>query len=270
MQPIRRRRHAPLRALAIAAVTVGLLGAGCDMPIGRATARPSRVVATAEPPPTATPLVIDEGPTPRPEPSGAADLVRAADALADLDSYRVTVVSSGVVPATPAGGRVTMRSTVVQGAHPAAEFTMTGVDGYVDGRLEAVVIGEDAWLKAGQGPWTKSPGGAADFDAAFTTLSPIDLAGGFERLTGALERVGGQRKNGQQAIRYRSAEGDQRAIAAGLTQGTVDVWLATDGGYLVALSVAGTWDVDGTATPISLTIDVTSANNAANRVVPPA
>jgi hypothetical protein len=270
MQPASHHRHAPLKALAIAALAFGLVGAGCDMPIARSTPRPSRLVATPEPRPTATPTEIDEGPTQRPEPTGGLDLIGAADALADLDSYRVTVASRGLVPATTATGQVTMTSTLVQGPDPAAEFTMTGVDGYPGGHLQAIVIGEEAWLRSGTGGWSKSPGGAADFDAAFTTLSPIDLVSDFEGLAGALERVGPQRRNGQQAIRYRSTEGDEEAIAAGLTLGTMDLWLAADDGELVALAIEGTWDVDGAATPILLTIDITHVNDPANRISPPA
>jgi hypothetical protein len=269
MQPASNHRHAPLRTLAIAALAFGLLGAGCDMPIARTTPRPSRLVATPVPRPTATPPGIDEGPTPRPLPSGAVDLIEAANALADLDSYRVAVASRGLVPAATSGGRVTMTSTLIQGADPAAEFTMAGVDGFDGGRLQAVVIGEEAWLKSGSGAWSKSPGGAADFDAAFTTLSPIDLVSEFEGLAGAIEQVGEQRRNGQRAIRYRSEDGAANAAAAGLTDGTLDLWLALAGGYLVALEIDGTWDIDGVATPVLLTIDVTNVNDPANRVSPP-
>ncbi|MBA2718502.1 MAG: hypothetical protein H0U52_04535, partial [Chloroflexi bacterium] len=217
----------------------------------------------------ATPAATDEAPTVRPEPSSGVDLVAAANALADLDSYRVSLVSRGLVPATTTGGRVTMTSTLVQGADPAAQFTMTGVDGFAGGRLQAIVIGEEAWLKEGTADWQKSPGGAADFDAAFTTLSPIDLASGFDGLAAAMAKVGAERKNGQPTTHYASEAGDDRAVAAGLTEGTTDLWLAGDGGHLVGLAIDGTWDLDGTPTPITLTIDVTNVNDPANRVSPP-
>jgi len=45
-------------------------------------------------------------PTIRPIPSGGVDLIGAADALADLDSYRVSVVSRGLVPTSSPDGRV--------------------------------------------------------------------------------------------------------------------------------------------------------------------
>ena len=254
--------------MAIAGLAFGLIG--CDASITRSTPRPSRLVATPEPRPTATPSEIDEVPTPRPVPSGGLDLIAAADALADLDSYRVSVVSRGLVPASTANGEVTMSSTLVQGAAPAAAFTMTGVDGLEGGRLEAIVIGEEAWLKSGSGSWLRSPGGAADFDAAFTTLSPIGLVSGFEGLALATNKVGDERKNGEPATHYVSQDGDDDAAAAGLTHGVTNLWLAADGGYLLGLTIDGTWDLDGTPTPIRLTINVTNVNDPANRVTPPA
>lgn len=268
-----RRPNSPRRrALLLAAVAfagLALVLTSCDGPIGRSSPRPSRLVATPEPRPTATPTEIDEAPTPRPTPSGGLDLIAAADALADLDSYRVSVASRGLVPASTADGQVTMTSTLVQGADPAAAFTMTGVDGLEGGRLQAIVIGEEAWLKSGSGSWLRSPGGAADFDAAFTTMSPIGLVSGFEGLALAINRVGEERKNGEPAIHYVSQDGDDAAAAAGLTHGITNLWLASDGGYLLGLAIEGTWDLDGTPTPINLTIDVTNVDDPANRVSPP-
>ncbi len=263
------RRRTPLLAAIAIVAGLAVVLAGCDASIARSTPRPSRLVATPEPRPTGTPTEIDEAPTPRPVPSGGLDLIAAADALSDLDSFRVSVVSRGLVPAATADGAVTMTSTLVQGADPAAAFTMTGVDGLEGGRLQAIVIGEEAWLKSGNGSWLRSPGGAADFDAAFTTLSPIGLVSGFEGLALAINRVGAERKNGVPTTHYVSQEGDPEAEAAGLTHGITNLWLATDGGYLVGLTIDGTWDLDGTPTPILLTIDITNVNDPRNRVSAP-
>jgi hypothetical protein len=236
----------------------------------RTTPRPSRLVATPDPRPQPTPSELDEAPTLRPEPAGEGpDLVEAANALADLGSYRVTVVSRGLVPATPTGGEVSMTSTLVQGDAPAAQFAMTGVDGFAGGRLQAIVIGDEAWLREGSGGWQKSPGGAADFDAAFTTLSPIDLVTQFDGLSAALGAVGEERKNGQRAAHFRSEDGDAAAVEAGLNRGTTDLWLAVDDGHLVSLAIDGTWDLDGTPTHVTLAIDVSHVDDPANRVTAP-
>jgi hypothetical protein len=261
--------RAPLLGIVAAAVLAITLG-GCDLMIATTTPRPSRLVATPEPTDTPGPTEDDEVPTIRPDPSGSSpDLVDAANALGDLKSYQVAVATRGLVPATPASGTVTMTSTLIQGANPAAEFSMAGVDGFAGGRLKAVVIDDKAWLKEGAGRWVVSPGGAADFDAAFTTLSPIDLVDGFDGLSVALHRVGTERRNGRPSIRLHADSGDAAANAAGLSAGSVDAWLAASGRYLVALVIDGTWDVDGTPTRVVLRIDVTHVNDRANRVVPP-
>jgi hypothetical protein len=162
-----------------------------------------------------------------------------------------------------------MTATIIQTDHPAARFTMEGVDGLDGGRLEAVVIGDVAWQKEGTGPWRKSPGGAADFDAAFQPLSPIDLVSQFDGLSGGLHDVGRGTRNDRPAIHYRIDASDAAAAAAGLSSGSADLWV-TDGGDLVAVDVDGAWDVEGTATAVTLRIDVTHVDDPANVVRPPA
>jgi hypothetical protein len=147
---------------------------------------------------------------------------------------------------------------------------MEGVDGFVGGRLEAVVIGDEAWLREGGGSWRKSPGGAADFDAAFTSLSPIDLASGFDDMTPALEEVGPESRNTRATIHYRADATNAVAANAGLSAGTADLWVDVRAGFLVGLEVAGTWDIEGTPTPVTLRIDVTHVGDRANVVKPPA
>ena len=259
---IRSRVIGPLLVAALAVLLVA-----CDLMVAPSpTPRPSRPSRTPEPLPSIV-ADPDDVPTPRPEPSGnGPDLVDAANGLADLDSYRVTVVSTGLVPATPAGGSVSMTSTLVQGDNPAAEFTMLGVDGFEGGRLQAIVIGDEAWLKEGSGNWRKSPGGAADFDAAFTTLSPIDLTSGFEDLSAGLVAAGTARKNGIPTRHYHADGSNPAVSAAGLTTGAADTWLAVDGGYLVSFAVSGTWDVDGAPTPVTLRIEVSRVNDRSNTV----
>ncbi len=258
------------RAVLLAAA-VALLVGGCDLMVATTTPRPSRLVATPEPVPSAAPTEDDEVPTIRPDPSGSGpDLLDAANALADLRSYRVAVATRGLVEATPAGGLVTMTSTLVQSADPAAEFSMAGVDGYKGGRLDAVVIGDKAWLKEGSGSWVVSPGGAGDFDAAFTTLSPIDLVTQVAALSPALVRVGTERHDGRSTIRYHADSDSPVAKAAGLTAGSIDLWVSTSGRFLVGLVLQGTWNGDAAPIAVTLKIDVTRVNDAANKVSPPA
>jgi hypothetical protein len=269
--------HRPT-ALAVRLVRASLLLAlvgsvvACDLMVAPASPSASRRVASPQPTFAEEPTQSDEVPTIRPEPSGVIDLIDAADALADLDSYRVSVVSRGLVPSSATDGRVTMTSTLVQGDPPAASFTLEGVDGlegFASGPLHAVVIGDEAWLRSGSGSWSKSPGGAADFDAAFTTVSPSELVSGFDALGPAFAEIGPETKNSRPTIHYRADATDPKATDSGLTSGHVDVWLAREGQYLISVRADGTMDVDGTATPILLDIDVTHINDPANRVRPP-
>jgi hypothetical protein len=259
-------------ALASPILFVAFLFAACELMQPPASSSPSTRPGTPAPAGSADAVATDEVPTLRPEPSGEVDLIDAADALADFKSYRVAIVTRGLVPSSAADGRVTMNSTLVQGDNPAAEFTMTGVDGFegvANGPLRAVVIGDRAWLRSGSGGWVNSPGGAADFDALFTTLSPTELVSGFEALGPAFVKVGAEGKNGRATTHYRVDPRHQAAVDAGLTSGDVDAWIAEDGGALISLAVDGTVDVDGTATPVILQIDVTHIDDPANRIRPP-
>lgn len=264
-------RPIPRVLAAVVAILIAAVVAGCGPLAILPTPRPSRFVATPAPPPEPDPTAteVDEVPTLRPDPSGAGpDLVDAANGLAVLASYRVSVTTRGLVPATPPNGLVSMTSTLVQGEEPEARFAMVGVAGFTGGRLDAVVIGDRAWLREGGGAWTPSPGGAGDFDAAFTTLAPISLVGAFETLTPTLTRVGTETRNGRKAVHYHADAGDDAAVAAGLSKGTVDAWIAS-AGDLVALAIDGTWDLDGTPSRVLLRIDVTHVDDPANDVKPP-
>ena len=262
-------RRSPLLLIAVATLTLAV--AGCDYMVAVPTARPSRAVTIPDPLPSAAPEESDEAPTLRPDPSTRVgpDLIDAANGLADLDSYRVSVVTRGLVPSFTTDGLASMTSTLVQGEDPAADIAMTGVAGFEGGRLRAVVIGDEAWLREGSGAWRKSPGGAADFDAAFTTMSPVGLLTEFEGLTPAIRRAGTAQRSGVKVIRYHTDSDDALAATAGLSAGSADVWLATTGGYLVGASIRGTWDIDGVATSVELTVDVSRINDRANRVTPP-
>jgi hypothetical protein len=267
------RRLTTLRSGTTLVLLAAALLAGCDAMIAPPTARPSREVSTPEPTARPTPTEVDEFETLPPDDASPepADFVAAAEALTDLDSYRVSVSTRGIVPASTADGVVSMASTLVQGDEPAAKFVLTGADGFAGGRLEAIVIGDRAWLREGAGSWKESPGGAADFDAAFTSMSPAELLVEFESLAPLLTSLGTERRNG---IRSEHRHGDSRSSLAfedaGLVDGVVDVWQATSGGYLVAVRIDGSWlDDDGNPVRTTLRIDVTKVNDPSNKVSPP-
>jgi hypothetical protein len=266
---------ARVAVLARVTLVIGIAAslAACDLMVASPSPSASRRVATPEPTTAETPIGTDEVPTIRPVPSGAVDLVGAADALADLRSYRASVVSRGLVPSSAPDGRVTMSSTLIQGNDPAAAFTLTGLDGFEGlggGPIQAIVIGDKAWLRSGSGPWAVSPGGAADFDAAFTTLSPSELVSGFEPLAPGFVKVAAETRNGRETTHYRVDATDPSAGDAGLTSGSVDVWIDRTAGRLISIHASGSVDVDGTTTRVLLEIEVTHVDDPANKVRPPA
>jgi len=256
--------------MATAAVMVICVG-GCDSFLGPPPS-PSPIRSTA---PSATPSQPpDELPTPRASRAeGALDIVAATEALVDLRSYRVRISARNLVPAAKPDGIVTMTETVVATADPSAvAFTISGAD-LTDGEtVEAIVIGEGAWIRTGNGKWAKSPGGAADFDAVFTTLSPDSIVFDFDDIASAMTKVGSETKNGRATEHYRLDADSNAAVASavGMTAGAADVWLATEGRLLIAMAVDATMDVDGTATHVVLTIDVDRINDARNVVRAPA
>jgi hypothetical protein len=55
-----------------------------------------------------------------------------------------------------------------------------------------------------------------------------------------------------------------------LTDGTLQLWRATSGRYLVGLVLDGTWLTDdGSPSHVELKVEVTNVNDAKNRVVAP-
>lgn len=263
--------HGSPRSVAAIAVatTVAVAVAGCALFTPPSAPNPSRLSRTPEP------IVVpsdapDEVPTPPGDTPGGIGFASAASGLGDLDSYRVALTSTGLVASSAPDGRVSMTATIIQTDHPAARFAMDGVNGLEGGRLEAVVIGDEAWQKEGSAAWRKSPGGAADFDAAFQPLSPIDLVSEFDGLSAGLHQLGRETRNERPAIHYRISSTDAAAGAAGLSAGAADLWVTEGRGDLVGVDVEGTWDIDGTATPITLRVDVSHVNDPTNAVRPPA
>jgi hypothetical protein len=275
IRPARARRSTrpstrPLVALVLV-VVAATSAAGCDAVFGPEPSPSVRAVASAPASEEPAPTESDEFQTLPPDPGTTGpSLVAAAQALADLDSYRVSITTRNLVPAATSGGVVSMTSTLIQGDQPAARFVMTGADGFAGGRLEAVVIGDEAWLREGSGAWQKSAGGAADFDAAFTTMSPVELVTPFEGLSTRLVVGGTERRNGIRATRLDLDATDGTASDAGLTDGTLQLWRATSGRYLVGLVLDGTWLTDdGSPSHVELKVEVTNVNDAKNRVVAP-
>lgn len=257
------RRSSPLGALL--AVLVAVVLAACG---GSASHSPS----AGRPSPSATPSAAPtESGSDDPDPSGSAvDLSDATDALAELDSYTITLEASGPV-ASDDGSAVRVTSTVVQGEEPAARFTITGMASAPAG-MSIVVIGDEAWIDIGNGGWLKSPGGAADFEATFLSLSPAFIVAEFSSVQAGILKVGDEERNGVATEHFRldADESPEVAQAAGIGDGIFELWIAKDGGYLVSARFAGTYAPTGSPEPATMSIDVTDINSPDNVIEPPA
>ena len=235
------RRASLAAALTISAVTFTACGGGAT-----ATATPTPTPATdATPAPAATPAT-DAMPTP---PGVGAmpsfDLSGLVKNLDGVDSYRVTITTSG---------EVEYAATVV--TKPVLSRDVTLGDG-----TRIVVIGDEAWVGDADSLQPAPPELATPMLAAF---DPVLLMGAFTApgaMTGATE-VGTEEKNGVQARHFSVAGNSMLGAMASLPPGSsIEMWIA-DQGYLVSMSIGGTGEG-------GFTMDVTNVNDSANVVERP-
>jgi hypothetical protein len=258
----------PSRLLLLIAA-LALVVAACG---GSASPAPSSA-ASAEPTPTAEPT--DEPtaePTDSGEPGGdGPDVGGAAAALEDLSSYQIDISISGVLPTASGSSGITM-SALVDRENDAADFTMSGFEGLptAGSGLRVIVIGEDAWLDLGTGTFVATPGGASTYGDLVDSLSPTELLGGLDTEDfSSLPAVGREEKNGLATTHYH-ADGSNPQFAANFgPDGVTDVWIADDGGYLVSMTVSGTTDVDGVATDIEMSIDLSRIDDSTINIQAP-
>jgi hypothetical protein len=215
-------------------------------------------------------------PEPTPSGSGATtgglDLSGSADALNGIDSYKIAIDMTGIVPSTAGTGKVTLNGTIVT-KDDAAQLALSGIEGLPAESMTVIIIGQDAWIDMGTGTYIPSPGGAGTFDQTFAGLSPTAL---FQQMQldqfGAqFLKLGDEHKNGVSAGHYevKGSLSQELSDAIG-PDGIVDVWVAEDGGYVVAMTMNGQVDVNGTKQPVVMSIDITDINNPANKVEAPA
>jgi hypothetical protein len=246
MDPIRRAAW----WLGTAFLTVALVacgGSASPSPSGAASSGPS-ASAPASSAPSASPAASSAASA---EPSSAASALPSIDvggslgALEGIDSYRISITS----------GPGTYEATVIVRPEPARAITVTS--GGSTTRI--VIIGQQAWLDTGGGTYSEVP---AAMTTAFTSMfDPLLLLGSADSYAGGWTSVGEEEKNGVQA-RHLHVDGTTLGGIAGFPAGaSVDVWVATDGGYLVA------WETSGF--PAETTIDISNVNDPANVVEAP-
>jgi hypothetical protein len=244
--------HRPFAALAL--LLVMLLIAACGGAASPSPAATGTPVAPASQPPASEPA--SEPPTEEPT-AGASgspdiDLGGAAEALENIDSYRIEMVIEGDAPAT-------FSAVIVREPEPAQEITIESAGN----RQRIIVIGGEAWMDAGTGEYTAVPAEIAGGLAS--AFDPVALASGLNQETppGALVEVGVEDRNGVQATHYRldpSAPGLE-SIPPGAE---MDIWIAEDGGYLVGLEATGLAD-----SVTALTMNISDVNSPQNVVQAP-
>lgn len=233
------------------------------------TTSPSETAAVSEAPASVAPPAAEAPPTYVPAASAAAggpDVNAAAAALDDIDKYALNIKVSGLLETASEADGITMNGTVDREAG-AYQFDMSGVAGLEDlgggSAVSFVVIGPDAWISTGDGNFIKAPGGAAMFGSLEQTLAPGTLIGSIP--PGSLNNllaVGQEDKNGVATTHYHVTGADAPQVAEGLgPDSVVDLWIADDGGYIVSMAIDGVVPVDGTATPVTMSMDVSRVND---------
>ncbi len=188
------------------------------------------------------------------------DLSGAATALANLSSYKVTMVGSGTGP-------FNVELIKINGSSPATSFIETSGSVVV---FRVIEIGTDNWVDQGTGTYAKNlvpnsslAGMMGAFDPG-TMFSNASKLANFDRL----ENKGVETKNGVQSIHLHADQNTQLpASASPIPAGaTIDLWVAVDGQFLVGLETVGFGPVSG---GVDLTIEITNINDSSLTVTAP-
>jgi hypothetical protein len=214
--------------------------------------------------PASQPSAAPSVPAASAAPSGVAlpsvgDLSNSATALSNVSSYKVSI--------TTTGGSNPGTDTIVVVRKPAFAESMTAIAGGHTTRI--VVVGAAVWIDEGTGTFVKNAIPASALAAMTSAFDPGTFLARVNKSTplSALQTIGVETKNGVQAIHLRvdhstALPAGQPTIPPG---GTVDLWVGTDGNYLVALEVNGMASAGAT----SVKVEVTNINDPSLSVSPP-
>ncbi len=265
-----RRVHPVLFAVGVAALLAACGGSSATKAPaptsagGPATAS-SGAVSQPSVVPSAPSVAASAAASVAPQPS-VGDVVNAASGLANLSSYKLSLATSG--------GSQNMTVTVVVVRKPSfAESVTESVGGHT---IRMVIVGTTLWMDEGTGTFVKTPlppsaiqAMTAGFDPG-VTLHEINK----NSMLSALKTVGVETKNGVQAIHLHGdhstpVPAGQPTIPPG---GTVDLWIATDGNYLVAMEWSGVISAGATPSatlPTSAKWEITNINDPSLSVSAP-
>jgi hypothetical protein len=248
---------------AIAALVVSACGGTA------ASTSPSEAPAASQAPAPAPESVAPESVAPPSDaPASAAagpDVNAAAAALENVQRYALDLTVAGLMPTAAGDSAITMSGTVDR-EQQAYQFDMTGMAGLEalgGSAVSFILIGQDAWISTGDGNYIKTPGGAGMFSQFTEGLAPESLLGMVPSTAlSGMQQIAQEEKNGVAATHYRVTGADSPGVAEGLgADSTIDVWIADDGGYMVGMVLDGTMDVQGTATPIQMSMDISRIND---------
>lgn len=274
----RARRWPDPLVLVVLLVGLALLVAACGGTASSGPGDSSGPSAEASSEPSVAP---SDAPTGSEEPTAGTDFSPAADNLNNLDSYKfsVEIVTANVTGGTGVTeGTTTMSGTVINAPSKASTLHLVSKDkdGTVTDDTEIVIIDTSVWLRSGgaTGEWQAIPAAQAPiFTQLMDGFRPEKLFALYFVPIGTDNTVvGDEDRNGVPTTHYRGGE-EVAAILGGIAgvQGswTSDVWIARDGGYLVA-SEAGVEGSDANGGgSFSLIVNITDIESADNVVEPP-
>jgi hypothetical protein len=240
--------HPPRLAAALKLLAAGILFAACNSAAGTAGPGATATSATGSTPGTSAAA--------NPTPGASIDFGGAAVGLSNLTSYKVSVVS----------GDTSVEATIVNS--PVKAKQVVDVSGGTTTRI--VEIGPDVWVDQGTGTFVKNALPASAVDAMLSGFDPGVFMAGFAShiAINQLPVVGVENKNGVNATHIHADGSTQLpAGASPLPVGaTGDLWVAVDGGYLVALETTGM----AASGQKDVKIEVTNVNDPSLSVTPPA
>lgn len=202
--------------------------------------------------------------------NGGGDLSGAGEAFANINSYRFKMtildprMTAGLSAMSGVSGdeAVAISGIVIVKPEPAYDITMPGV--------RIIMVDGTQYMNMGGMGFIATPAGGSGMADAFIPAAMYDdlvTGGGMDDFA----KVGSGEKNGVNADHYQAGSEALAAISVnapnleGATW-TADVWIATDGGYPVNVSMVAT--KDGKAV-WEVVMDVTNVNDPANKVEAP-
>ena len=261
------------------ALVVGVFVAACGSSATAGPGESSGPGATQGPGATEGPGATDNG-----GPGGSQDITAgsafgpASTALDNLDSYKFDVeITSSSNSTFGSEGTTSFTGTVVHKPSEQQQFdeVVKDASGSVTSELHFLVIGSNAWTKeTASGAYVAVPAAQVTaMTAAFAAFRPEQLFGtAFGTLGSDYHLAGTETKNGVSAQHF---HGDDSIGAFFSTlSGTSgswqsDVWLATDGGYLVSSNVSAQAATATSAGSFAIDVEITNINDAGNVLTPP-